>query len=205
MILSIWEGSPGCYESTIERIVWIVHLVAAEDFLQAVLVKGFVMGYKRQSRETDPSCFFIAEGYQLFNLLPYFREDWSIFCISSAKSMYACAKSQIIIWFWLHKRIKRIANLSVFDNYNTDAANTCHFKVCRLKIYGRKIFHFIRLDYRIWAVALAAAGFAVGASPDGVELLDGRFNEGGFIAEDTSLKVAVVGAFHAKASASEVG
>ena len=83
MVLRIRESFSGCYESAEERIVRVIHLIAAENLPQAVLVKCLVMGYQRQSRGTEKLGILIAEGYQLLNLLPDLREYRSLFSLLS--------------------------------------------------------------------------------------------------------------------------
>ena len=50
MVLRIRESFSGCYESAEERIVRVIHLVAAEDGFQTGFIKGFVVGDKWQGR-----------------------------------------------------------------------------------------------------------------------------------------------------------
>ena len=62
----------------------------------------------------------------------------------------------------------------------------------------------IQLFDSIAAEFLAATFFAVGAHPKRVELFDGGFHDLRVIREDSRLKVATEGAFHADASACQV-
>ena len=56
----------------------------------------------------------------------------------------------------------------------------------------------------IAAEFLATAFFAVGAHPNRVELLDGRFDDLRVVREDSRFEVATEGAFHANACACQV-
>ena len=56
----------------------------------------------------------------------------------------------------------------------------------------------------VWAEALALAGFAVLAHPDVVELLHGLLDDLRIIGQDACLKVTLIAALHADASAREV-
>ena len=62
----------------------------------------------------------------------------------------------------------------------------------------------IQLFNSISAEFLAATLFAVGAHPERVELLDGGFDDLRVVREDSRLKVAAEGTFHADAGSSQV-
>ena len=95
-------------EGTVERIVWIVHLIHPEHCFKAGLVECLVMGYKRQS------------FYLWFNLLPYVRKDRCFLCIFTAETVYTGADTVIIVRLWMNKRVELVYFLSISDNHHTN-------------------------------------------------------------------------------------
>ena len=148
MVFRIWECPSGCNESAVERIVRMIHLVAAEHLFEASFVKGFVVGNQRQVWTPCLEGFLIAEPYEFFYFLPYRREHGSTIRIFTTKAVYSGTEPVVIIWLRLDQRIKRVSNLSVTDNDDTYTANTGSLVVCSFKIYCRKISHKL-LEERI--------------------------------------------------------
>ena len=98
----------GFYEGAIEWIVGIVHLVHAEDGLEAGFVKCFIVGYQWQS-------FYFG-----FNLLRDIREDWCFLSVFTAESVDSGAYIIIIVRFGMDKRVELVYFLAITDNNDTD-------------------------------------------------------------------------------------
>lgn len=129
MVGQLWESTTGGDTGTEERIVRIVHLVHAEDGLQATFVESFIVGNKGKAFN------------KRFYLRPYLWEYGGIVGIVTAQSMHLAAPVIIIVRLWLNKRIERIYYLAIPYNYYTNTTNTASFVVCRFKIYRCKVFH----------------------------------------------------------------
>ena len=95
-----------CHASAVELIVGIVHLIDAEDSLQATFIKSLVVSYEREP------------GYLGFYLLPYDREDWSFFSIRGTQTMHLTAPVVVILRFGLDERVELVYYLSAtyYDN-----------------------------------------------------------------------------------------
>ena len=98
----------GFYEGAIERIVGVVHLIHAEDCLEACLIECLVVGYKRQS------------FYLWFYLFPDIRENWSFLCVFTAEAVDAGANIVIVVRLRMDQRVELVYFLSVSDNNHTN-------------------------------------------------------------------------------------
>ena len=95
-----------CNASAVELIVGIVHLIDAEDSLQATFIKSLVVSYEREP------------GYLGLYLLPYIGEDRSLFCIRGTQTMHLTASVVVILRFGLDERVELVHYLSAtyYDN-----------------------------------------------------------------------------------------
>ena len=95
-----------CHASAVELIVGIVHLIDAEDSLQTTFIKSLVVSYEREP------------GYLGFYLLPYVREDRSLFRISGAEAVHLTEPVVVILRFGLDERVELVYYLSAtyYDN-----------------------------------------------------------------------------------------
>ena len=84
-----WPNFTRSYTSTVELIIWIVHLINAEYGFKATFIECLIVRYQRKT-----------SNLRLY-LLPYFRKDRSVLCIGSAKTMNPAAPIVVIFWLGL--------------------------------------------------------------------------------------------------------
>ena len=86
VVMAAWPDFARSDAGAIEFIIRIIHLIDAEDGLQAVLVEGFVMSHKRQAalavHAVDAFDAVLLE--QGFHLFPHEREDGRVFGVLGA-------------------------------------------------------------------------------------------------------------------------
>ena len=107
----MWKSTTGSHTGAMEFVIRIVHLVTAENGLQAALVKSFVVGHEWQTLN------------QRLYLLPYFWEDWCLFRILSAEAVDLAAPIIIVVRLRLNQRIERIYNLTIPDYHHANGAH----------------------------------------------------------------------------------
>jgi hypothetical protein len=94
VVLSPWKSLAGSHTSTVEFIIWIIHLVTTEYSLQATLIESLVMGNEGKSFN------------QRLNLLPYLWEYRCFFGILTSKAMHLRTPIIIVIGLWLNQRVE---------------------------------------------------------------------------------------------------
>ena len=75
MVGQITESAARGGKGVVELVVGIVHLIDTEDGFKAALIKGLVVGHKRQSLN------------QRLYLCPHFRKDRSIVSVFMTEAM----------------------------------------------------------------------------------------------------------------------
>ena len=123
--------SAGCGQSVQKDVIRIIHLIHAENGLQATFIKAGIVRHKRQPI------------YLRRNLLPDIGEYRRIVRIFLRKTVYALAKPLIILRFRVNKAVKRVYNLTAPYDHDTNAADAGGLLIRRFEIYGRKIGHVI--------------------------------------------------------------
>lgn len=96
------RGSAGAKE----LIIRVIHLVAAKHGLQAALVKGTVVGHKRQALD------------ERLYLLPDVRENGSVFGVFLPQTVHAGVPIIIVVRLGLNQRIEAVDKLAVADDDN---------------------------------------------------------------------------------------
>ena len=119
----------GLEQRAMELIVGIIHVIATEDRLEAILVKGFVVGNQRKTLD------------QRRNLSPYLGEGGGMTGVTFGKAMHLGAPEVVVVGLRLDERIERIDYLAISYNNNTHRAYTRGFVVGCLKVYSSKISH----------------------------------------------------------------
>ena len=129
VIGQLLEQTLGGHAGTIKFIVGIVHLVAAENSLEATLVKTLVVGNQRQPLDKG------------LYLCPHYREDGCVVSIFMPQPVDALAPVAVIVGLRLDEGLKGVDNAAVTYNDNTHRAHAGALAVGSLKIDGSKIPH----------------------------------------------------------------
>jgi hypothetical protein len=123
------EHPTGGAAGAIELVVGIVHLVHAEDGLEATLVEGAVVRHQWKT------------GYLRFYLFPYIREDGGLGGVSFRQPVYLGEAPQVPSRFGADKTVVVVCDDTIADNYYAYAAYAGALRVGYLKINGSEIFH----------------------------------------------------------------
>ena len=123
------EQPPGRHAGTIEFIVGVIHLIAAEDGPQAALVKGLVVGHKGQALD------------EWFNLSPHVGKYGRIVGIAVTQSMHTLAPVAVVVGFGLDERVEPVSDFPVTHDDNTHRADAGALAIGCLKINCSKVPH----------------------------------------------------------------
>ena len=124
-------GGPACAK---ELIIRVIHLVAAENSLEAALVEGTVVGHKRQALD--------KRRY----LLPHVRENRSVFGVFLSQAVHAGVPIIIVVRLRLNQGIEAVDKLAVADDDDTNRADACWAVVGGFEIDGGEVLH-LRLQF----------------------------------------------------------
>jgi hypothetical protein len=127
MVRQIGHSPAGGPASVIKKIVGIIHLIDAEDGLQASFVKGTVVGYQGEA------------FYQGLYLLPYLGKDGGFLGVFPAKAVDLRAPIGIVVRLGLDEGIELFRNLPVPHDDNANGTNAAALVVGCLEIYGCKV------------------------------------------------------------------
>ena len=132
MVGQLGKGASRSNAGAVERIIGIVHLVAAEDSFQTAFVETLVVSHQREP------------FYQRFNLSPDIRKHGCVFRIFARQAMHPGVPVGVIVRLGLDERIERVYYLAVPHNDHAHTAHAGALVIGRLEIYGCKVSHLSR-------------------------------------------------------------
>ena len=121
----------GAREGAIERIIGVVHLIAAEHGFQATFVEGFVVRHERQPL------------YAGRNLGPYLGEEWRVLRVDLRETMHLRAEVVINFGFGFDERIELVHLNAISINDNAHATHARALVVGRFEINSCEVFHTV--------------------------------------------------------------
>ena len=121
----------GAREGAIERVVGVVHLIAAEYGFQATFVEGFVVRHEGQAL------------YAGRNLGPYLGEEWRALRVDGCETMHLRAEVVVNFGFGFDERIELVHFNAISINDNAHATHARALVVGRFEINSCEVFHTV--------------------------------------------------------------
>ena len=119
----------GARKSAIERIIRVVHLIAAEYGFQATFVEGFVVRHEGQTL------------YAGRNLGPHLGEERCVLRVGLREAMHLRAEVVINFGFGFDERIELVHFNAISINDNAHATHARALVVGRFEIDSCEVFH----------------------------------------------------------------
>ena len=121
----------GARKSAIERVVGIVHLIAAEHGFQATFIEGFVVRHKWQPL------------YAGRNLGPHLGEERRVLRVDLRETMHLRAEVVVNFGFGLDERIELVHLNAIPIDDNAHATHARALVVGRFEINSCEVFHTV--------------------------------------------------------------
>ena len=121
----------GARKGAIERIVGVVHLIAAEHGFQATFVEGFVVRHEGQPL------------YARRNLGPHLGEERRVLRVDLRETMHLRAEVVVNFGFGLDERIELVHFNAISINDNAHATHARALVVGRFEINSCEVFHTV--------------------------------------------------------------
>lgn len=121
----------GARKSAIERIIGVVHLIAAEHGFQATFVEGLVVRHKRQAL------------YARRNLGPYLGKERCALRVDLRETMHLRAEVVVNFGFGFDERIELVHFNAIPINDNAHATHARALVVGRFEINSCEVFHTV--------------------------------------------------------------
>ena len=121
----------GAREGAIERIIGVVHLIAAEHGFQATFVEGFVVCHEGQTL------------YAGRNLGPHLGEERRVLRVDLRETMHLCAEVVVNFGLGLDERIELVHFNAIPIDDNAHATHAGALVVGRFEINSCEVFHTV--------------------------------------------------------------